>query len=154
MSGAVTGAGLGLLGSVAKEGYKALRGSTEVAAPYINKLVESFSRDGMLDNLENRLNNAGPEATLADVGGANVRARAGAIAQSPGPGANIAETALEDRHAGQVDRLTQSALKGLQVDPKQTYEATLQALDQQRKTAASPLYKEAYEANKSMQNLL
>ncbi len=152
ISGAETGATLGALGPMAKAGYEALRGKTEIASPYINKLVQSFSRDGALNNIENQLTQAGPEATLADIGGANVRARAGAVAQSPGPGANIAETMLEDRHAGQVDRLTQSALKGLNVDPNQTYEKTLQSLDQQRQQAASPLYKDAYAANKSMQS--
>lgn len=150
LTGAEIGAGLGTLGPIANAGYNKIVGNAKLVAPYIDKLAQSFSRDNALNNVGDQLTAAGPEATLADLGGANVRARAGAVAQSPGPGANIAEQALNERHSGQVDRLTQASLKGLDVDPSQTYEATVQKLDDQRKTAAAPLYQQAYQANKSM----
>ena len=86
-----------------------------------------------------RLRTLGPEATLADAGGANVRQLADTLATLPGATKDAAERLIRDRQAGRAARLIGSADAALGAGG-QRLAPTLQALEQQRAADAVPLY--------------
>lgn len=82
-------------------------------------------------------------ATLADAGGENVKGLVERVAQTPGAGRTIVVPALTDRQQGQMGRIA-----GDLRDLTDTRRTAVQAVEQtmaQRKEAAQPLYKQAYE---------
>lgn len=151
--GAVAGPATSLVGNA----LGAIFNKSEKLSPYTAKLQQALIRDGYTDPkgaldvgaVQNKLTQLGPDATLADVG-PNTRDLTGAVAQTPGPGKDIISGALEDRQAGQSDRLKQSVFSGLGLSPADTYESAVPKLIQQRQDAATPIYQDAYGANKSM----
>lgn len=153
--GATVGAILGPVGGLASQGLGYLYGigknmlspltdmsaqATQRAAA--NKLVSKFMADGMTEDQAIASARAlGPEATLADVGGANVRNTAEAIANSPGVGSGIAQDALESRAAGQAGRVNEALKKATGVEGNVYDQAD--ALINLRRQAAAPLYEKA-----------
>lgn len=111
-----------------------------------NILKKAVSRDNTTpSDVNNKLSSMGPEGMLADAAGENTRGVARAIANMPGEAREIAMKALEERQAGQADRIEQAALGNLNVDPEATYHGTTEDLMAQRATQAKPLYDKAFE---------
>lgn len=107
------------------------------------KVVEAVERDEMTaGRMRSRLSELGPQATLADAGGRNVRGLARTTASVPGPAQNRAEIMLNQRAEGEAGRIAQALKKGL--DPQDYYAAEDAFLNNLR-TQAAPLYKQAYE---------
>ncbi len=79
--------------------------------------------------------------SLADVGGANIQGRAGAIANMPGPASQIAETFLRDRDAGAGPRLLGDLSDSFGMGPSAF--RTAQDLAAKRAADAAPLYEKA-----------
>lgn len=149
LQGAEIGAAFGPVASLVGSGVGKIAGAAnQTIEPYVNKIMQAFKRDGYAtpEAVQNKLMELGPDATLADIG-PNTRDLTGAIAQAPGNGKEIIETALEDRHVGQVDRLTQAATKGLGVNPEDTYGSVLSKIEEQQKAQAAPNYADAFKNN-------
>lgn len=105
-------------------------------------LAEALERDGLTpDEAVARLQQLGPEARLADLG-ENLSGLARATTAKPGPARTTAKDFLDTRQKGQQSRLTKAA--GVQ-GTKEFKEAFATAM-RDRKSKASPLYDEAYEA--------
>lgn len=154
--GAATGAALGsaasglgaAVGAVGRNVAARAGGQTtrDVAA---EKLAEALLRDARGAAAKSgdaaaarttaRLRTLGPEATLADAGGANVRQLADTLATLPGATKDAAERLIRDRQAGRAARLIGSADAALGAGG-QRLAPTLQALEQQRAADAVPLY--------------
>jgi hypothetical protein len=102
-------------------------------------------RDDGIDSAEGaraRLDALGPEGRLADVGG-NLQTEAVRIAQSPGPGQNLARDYVGARQRGQESRLEQLARET--VDPSWTdYRGFVHELSEQQTTQTADLYARAY----------
>jgi hypothetical protein len=82
-----------------------------------------------------------PNATLADVGGENVKGVVERVSQTPGGGRTITVPNLTGRQQGQAMRISQD-LKTLTGTPKSAFE-TINETMAARKEAAGPLYKDA-----------
>lgn len=66
----------------------------------VAKVAEAAVRDGMTPaDVQARLQQLGPDATLADVGGRNMTQLAAGVANKPGPAAQQAQQVLEGRVA-------------------------------------------------------
>ena len=113
-----------------------------------DKLAQAFERDGItLEEAQRRIaqwqqQGAKPEM-LADVGGENVRSLAQAAAGTPGPGKQRAVRMLEQRRAGQGERIAADMDATMSDLP---YHATQDELLATRQAAAGPLYEQAYQA--------
>lgn len=78
------------------------------------KILQALRRDKIRpDELAQRLNELGPDAMLADVGGENLRALARSTASLPGPGKEIAASSLTARQAGQSGRVSSQISKSI-----------------------------------------
>lgn len=86
-----------------------------------------------------------PGATLADVGGENVRGIVERVAQTPGAGRTQIIPALTARQEGQAARITEDlrTLTGTNRTARQAVEETMA----ERAAAARPLYDEAFDFN-------
>ena len=120
----------------------------ETVAPVSNNIISKTLQNDDVDPVaaQNKLASMGPDAMLADAAGENTRGIARAIANMPGKAREIATQALEERQAGQPDRITQAVTKGLGVDPTATAESTVQELIKQREDAAQPAYEKAFKS--------
>lgn len=98
-----------------------------------------FGRSSPLDQAQARLQKLGPEATIADSGGRSVNTLLDTLATLPGRTKNAAENLIHARQAGRAGRLTGAADDALGTAGK-GYSATLEALDNAKRTAAAPLY--------------
>jgi hypothetical protein len=128
--------GLGQLGRRLLE--KAMTGPMD---PYARRLSRAFERDALtIPEAQRRLQELGPEATIADLGG-NVRGLAETVAQMPGKAASMAEDVMGARQAGTGERIIQSAFKAVGVN-------SIDDLIKQRADAARPLYEAAFADNK------
>ena len=132
--GGLASQGLGYLYGIGKNMLSPLTDmsaqATQRAAA--NKLVSKLVADGMKpEQAIARARELGPEATLADVGGANVRNTAEAIANSPGAGSGIAQEALESRAAGQAGRVNDALKQATGVDGN-VYDQADQLIQQRR----------------------
>ncbi|MCP5017608.1 MAG: hypothetical protein GY938_20405, partial [Ketobacter sp.] len=93
-------------------------------------------------SLQDELKRLGPEATLADLG-ENLSGVARAVTGKPGRARTIASALLRDRQQTQKGRLLKSAGVDFDInDFKRSFHATMN----NRKSAAAPLYDEAYGA--------
>lgn len=111
-----------------------------------NLLTRAIGGDNATpDTVNNKLADMGPDAMAADAAGENTRGLARAVGNMPGPAREMAIEALEERQAGQSDRLTQAVTQGLSVDPKATTKTVVDKLVSDRETAAAPLYKDAFD---------
>jgi hypothetical protein len=142
--GAVGGALGGAAPFVVEGGAAALR---KMAQPIVERmgpadaaarrLARAMERDGLsADDLIRQARELGPEATIADAGGANVRGLGEVIAQSPGRGMEAAQV-LQRRAEGQGQRIADSVNRGLS---GRDIVAAGDDLIAQRSAAATPLY--------------
>lgn len=154
LAGAAQGAGLGAAG-----GYvvpKVMAGASRVASGVRNAfspranaaadLERAMVRDGVTPQAvmqDLRAAQASrPDATLADVGGENVRGLVERVAQTPGAGRTVVIPALTERQQGQMGRLGADLgeLTGTQRTAAQAVGETMQ----RRAADARPLYDEAF----------
>ena len=139
--GAATGAVLGstVLPILAKAAGWAGARFGDTMLPAIQKIYRAVIRDGLTPaELEASVGELGPLGTIADVGGANVKGLAQAVANSPGAGQQAAQQYLTARAEGQTKRLddavkTATGAQGSAFD-------TMEALSDARRAAAAPAY--------------
>ena len=122
-------------------------GSKETAATYAQqKVAEALLRDTPPDLLQSalgmaqaRMGKLGPEARIADVGGANVRQLLDTIATLPGETKQALERAIRERQAGRAGRLVTAADEALGTQGAQ-FQQSLDAFNAQRKADSRPFY--------------
>lgn len=113
------------------------------------KIMQSLSRDNFNtpDDIHNLLQSMGPNATLADAGPNTLRL-ARAMQSQPSEGAGAFENFLNERQEGQGSRLLEAAHGGLGTG--QDFSQQMNDLIEQRAQNASPLYNQAFAANKAV----
>ncbi len=153
--GAEIGAAVGPLGYMVGKGLgwaaNKLTGQGQAVPREISLLAERFKEDGVPpEEIANKIAAMGPNASMADAGGQNVRDLAKVVANVGGPGKEKIANFLEERQMGQVDRLREAAMSNLGVTSDQGYEHTYEGLHEAQQAAAAPHYEEAYKANQSM----
>lgn len=110
-----------------------------------NKLMQALSRDGLsMENIQHILAGLGPDAVVADAGGANTQGLARAVAGIPGTGKDLAASTLAGRQEGQAGRVLQAVSDHL--SPSTDTHGIIDSLIADRKAAAAPLYDKAYSA--------
>lgn len=144
--GGVIGAGLPVIAKAGSEAAKVvgnvtgLRNNRNVA---LDQLGRAFERDNVdpisIAPERGATNDRG--MALVDQGGKNVTRLGRTVETIPGAGADRAHAFLNERQAGQGERVASDVEKGLGGDD---FYKTLDDLNEQRKTAAAPLYEEAY----------
>ena len=143
--GPITQPVMGVLGAAGRQ--VAARVSPERAATYAQqKVAEALLRDTPPDLLESalgmaqaRMGKLGPEARIADVGGANTRQLLDTIATLPGETKQMLERAIRERQAGRAGRLMTAADEALGTQGAQ-FQQSLDAFNAQRKAEARPFY--------------
>lgn len=143
--GPITQPVMGVLGAAGRQ--VAARVSPERAATYAQqKVAEALLRDTPPDLLESafgmaqaRMGKLGPEARIADVGGANVRQLMDTIATLPGETKQALERAIRERQAGRAGRLVTAADEALGTQGAQ-FQQSIDAFNAQRKSEARPFY--------------
>lgn len=152
--GAVTGGAIPVAmasgRTVIEKGKDIIGRSGDDAARKADELVmKSMSRDektpfGIQRQInENTRIGAKPE-TLADLGGANLRGRAAAAANVPGPTKERAKNFLTERVRGQSERLADDLQLTMGEKLENTNKLAAQIVEERSKQAA-PLYRAAYE---------
>lgn len=115
------------------------QGATNTAA---RRVLAALMADGTSANEAIGIMRAlGPQATLADVGGANVRGISEAIANSPGEGSNLAQQVLQTRMDEQPVRVRAAVREATGADAG--IHAQAEKLMADRAAAARPLYAKA-----------
>jgi hypothetical protein len=136
---------MGVLGAVGRQGMARI--SDTAASRYAQqKVAEALLRDTPPDLLQSalsmsqaRMGKLGPEARIADVGGANVRGLLDTIATLPGETKQALERAIRERQAGRAGRLVSAADEALGVQGAQ-FQQSLDAFNTIRMTEARPFY--------------
>lgn len=106
-------------------------------------LDRDLQRDGMTpERLQARLNALGPNAMIADAAGENVLDLADNVANQPSVARGSINSRLYNRDKGQYRRILDSAQSNLDVDDG--YYDVMDALTNNRRLVAAPLYKKAY----------
>lgn len=149
-TGAAKGAGAVFAG--AKPAISAMAAEAEkAAAPVLSKaagvVLKRLRQDSdaggataqdVLDQFS-KARDANKPMTLADIGGANVKALAGSVSRQPGPGQNALRSFFEDRSKEAPGRIAGDINKGI---GEGSAHDTAQALMKARADAAKPLYDE------------
>jgi hypothetical protein len=147
VGGTVTGGLMGLatkpVVDIAKSAVSPIRNMISGSNP--NKVGRDVVRDLTADGLTveeafTRLKQSSPQATLADVGGANTKQLADLVANTPGAGQNKAVDFLQTRGLSQSSRIMESAEQLL--GKGKSYYDEIDSLLAQRKAEAAPLYDE------------
>lgn len=155
LEAAGTGAVIGAVAApVASGGLNLVgKGMTRLAQPIIRAASNTPERQARnivnraveLDELgpasvRSELDRLGPEATLADLG-ENLSGLARGVTAKPGRARTIAANLLHDRQGTQKERLLKAAGVDFDLDD---FKKSFFAVMNQRKSAAAPLYDEAY----------
>lgn len=147
MESRLTGAAEGAVGGAVAGGV--LAGLGRVAQHVFNpgarataEIERAVSRDSGLNNLPSVRQNVG---TMADVGGENVKGLLERVAQTPGAGRTDLVPFLTERQNTQLSRISED-LKSLTGTKQSALQATEEQMSQ-RKNAATPLYKQAFEVD-------
>jgi hypothetical protein len=143
--GPVTQPVMGVLGAGGRQ--IAARVSDTAASRYAQqKVAEALLRDTPPDLLQSaltmsqaRMGKLGPEARIADVGGANVRGLLDTIATLPGETKQALERAIRERQAGRAGRMMTAADEALGTQGAQ-FQQSLDAFNNMRRTEARPFY--------------
>lgn len=144
--GPVTQPVMGVLGAAGRQ-VAGRYGSQETASTYAQqKVAEALLRDTPPDLLQSalgmaqaRMGKLGPEARIADVGGANVRQLLDTIATLPGETKQALERAIRERQAGRAGRLVTAADEALGTQGAE-FQQSIDAFNAQRKSEARPFY--------------
>lgn len=143
--GPVTQPVMAALGAVGRQGMA--RVSDTAASRYAQqKVAEALLRDTPPDLLQSaltmsqaRMGKLGPEARIADVGGANVRGLLDTLATLPGETKQALERAIRERQAGRAGRMMTAADEALGTQGAQ-FQQSLDAFNTMRRTEARPFY--------------
>lgn len=139
--GALIGGALAPALPALSAGLSRLKDPVNQTTKRFNKLL---SRDEMTpEQLGARLDELGPEATIADAGGANIKAAAETMAQMPGRAMQRANELVEARQLGQAGRVTDS-LDEVLGNGQSLFQAE-QTIMKNLQTKAAPLYQQANE---------
>lgn len=134
-------AGKGLdatLGNAGRWAVNALRTPDQQG---VRILARALSRDELSPtNLEAALAKLGPQATIADAGGANVVRAAKAAVRQPGTAANAGMNALEERAKGAGPRVMSALQQRMGVTSTNTDDAVMQLHERMRQVAAQHGY--------------
>lgn len=109
--GAVTKGVKATVGPVARAAVNAFRSPAEKGVRLLDRFAAMDSMTA--DDIANNLKKLGPNATIADAGGENVKALAEAAVQRPGEARNAAVQFLDDRAKGAQQRIVSNLAKGL-----------------------------------------
>lgn len=108
-----------------------------------NKIAQQFKRDNVSPNdVQNNLEQLGPNATISDAAGRNTRAYTRTLAGEPGEGQDLIPDVLGQRQAEQAPRISQSLRTGM--GGNQDYLDTLDNLFNKRTQESQPLYEKAF----------
>lgn len=153
MTGAATGAAGEAVGAAARPLATGARALEESAGANLmdrafnardvgtQKVAEILAREGLdAPALQERLQQAGPNATLMDVSPIAAQA-AGAIGAEPGRGQSVLRSFVQGRENASGGRV--SDLLAQTVGPRGDGDALISALDNERRQAAGPLYESA-----------
>jgi hypothetical protein len=154
---AVTGGGLSGVGSgIGAVGSNIAQRVSQGSASQVarEKLAEALGRDargtlaqtpGALTNASDmaarRMQKLGPEATIADAGGASSRQLLDTLATLPGRTKQLVEGLIRERQSGRAGRLSAAANESLGTKGAE-YQNTIQSLIDRKATEAAPLYKQ------------
>lgn len=144
--GGALGAGVPLL----------FKGVGAAAAPVIDRMrpesaarreiAKALERDGLTPaQAAQRMEELGPNAMLADVGGDNLTGLARGVAGMPGAAKQLAREALDGRQDGQAARMI-AETRGRLGASGDDFHADLDALMRRRAQEAAPLYEAAFSA--------
>lgn len=136
---------MGILGAGGRQ--IAARVSDTAASRYAQqKVAEALLRDTPPDLLQSaltmsqaRMGKLGPEARIADVGGANVRGLLDTLATLPGETKQALERAIRERQAGRAGRLVSAADEALGTGGA-GYRESIDAFNAQRYAQSRPYY--------------
>ena len=150
--GALSGVGSGIGAVGSNIAQRMSQGSAGQVAR--EKLAEALGRDargtlaqtpGALTNATDmaarRMQKLGPEATIADAGGASSRQLLDTLATLPGRTKQLVEGLIRDRQSGRAGRLSSAANESLGTKGAE-YQSTIQSLIDRKATEAAPLYKQ------------
>jgi hypothetical protein len=150
--GALSGVGSGIGAVGSNIAQRMSQGSAGQVAR--EKLAEALGRDargtlaqtpGALTNASDmaarRMQKLGPEATIADAGGASSRQLLDTLATLPGRTKQLAEGLIRERQSGRAGRLSAAANESLGTKGAE-YQNTIQSLIDRKATEAAPLYKQ------------
>jgi hypothetical protein len=104
-------------------------------------LFEPGGAGNALTQIEAKLANLGPEATLFDAAGQPTKVLLDTLATLPGQAKTYVEQLIRSRQATRPQRIMTAADESLKTGGA-GYQTTLDALVEQRKTAADPLYQQ------------
>jgi len=104
-------------------------------------LFEPGGAGNALTQIEAKLANLGPEGTLFDAAGQPTKVLLDTLATLPGQAKTYVEQLIRNRQATRAQRLMTAADESLKTGGA-GYQTTLDALVEQRKTDAAPLYKQ------------
>lgn len=118
----------------------------------IAKLAKRFAQDSNItpEQTQTVLENLGPNASLADVGGANVQKLGKTILNTPSKGANDTTNFLLGRQRGMGPRVQDIVKTGFGNNAE--FNDTIANLQAAQQEQAAPLYQKAFVANQSMQS--
>jgi len=137
-AGAAVRGGRNLVGSIANRSSNPLRGMSGIATRNAMKDIAASSRT--VPDIQDYLNNLGPEAMLADVPGA-LQGRAMGIAGQKGPGGDAIVGAIRSRGDGAATR-TNATIDDV-LGGRGEYSAQRAAQTDLRQNVGSPLYEAA-----------
>ena len=150
--GALSGVGSGIGAVGSNVAQRMSQGSAGQVAR--EKLAEALGRDargtlaqtpGALTNATDmaarRMQKLGPEATIADAGGASSRQLLDTLATLPGRTKQLVEGLIRERQSGRAGRLSAAANESLGTKGAE-YQNTIQSLIDRKATEAAPLYKQ------------
>jgi len=154
---AVTGGALSGVGSaIGAVGSNIAQRMSQGSAGQVarEKLAEALGRDargklaqtpGALTNASDmaarRMQKLGPEATIADAGGASSRQLLDTLATLPGRTKQLVEGLIRERQSGRAGRLSSAANESLGTKGA-GYQSTIQSLIDRKTKEAAPLYKQ------------
>lgn len=143
--GGTLGLAIPLLGKAVGKGWHALKntmGWNNVKDTSIGRILQAMEDDGLTPEQAaktlDQYRSMGKPMTLADTG-ENMRSLGAYVAKQPGAGRMAAKSFLENRQAGQVDRLSADVKKFASGD----FWQNVDDLMAQRSTASAPAYQQA-----------
>lgn len=116
----------------------------------LKRLARDFARDNNITpgQAQSILENSPQEATLADIGDANIKDLSRSIVNTPGPGKTLAVNTLYGRQLGATDRMQDAVKAGFGTDAE--FNDTLANLQAAKEQMAKPLYDKAFQSNQEM----
>lgn len=148
LGGFLGGVGLPVAGAVAGRVGKGLKNALALGDKPNNAqsmLIDRLQKDKVdLTGLRDALTATDKPVAIVDIGGANTKGLASAIANKPGAAKSAAEDFLNKRQEGQSSRLSQDI--GENISQNKDFYGTLDDIIARRKELSKPLYEEAYKA--------